>query len=164
MANNHFGEIGDVWKHLPLAEILACAQPSRYWESHAGSASYSLSRSWQREYGIYHLLDRAPSSPALAVSHYRSLVTAAPCIDGYPATYPGSCTLAMSMLGRSVSEYLLCDLDPESIASLQHGARSAGVADLAWCIQDDGIAALWERSVTLTGDDAATTLVAHRSV
>ncbi len=38
MANRHFGRIGDVWKHLPLAEILLLETPRRYWETHAGSA------------------------------------------------------------------------------------------------------------------------------
>gem|GEM_PF-3449085 len=35
MANKHFGSIGDIWKHLPLAEILEIERPRNYWESHA---------------------------------------------------------------------------------------------------------------------------------
>jgi len=34
--NNHFAELGDVWKHLPLAEILRINPPRQYWETHAG--------------------------------------------------------------------------------------------------------------------------------
>jgi hypothetical protein len=78
---------------------------------------------------------------------------------GFPATYPGSGTIAMTVLERSVSEYVLCDLDPDSIASLQHQARSAGVADLALCVQDDGISTLWEHAAALTDEEATTTLV-----
>jgi hypothetical protein len=37
--NNHFAELGDVWKHLPLAEILRINPPRQYCETHAGSAS-----------------------------------------------------------------------------------------------------------------------------
>ena len=33
--NNHFAELGDVWKHLPLAEILRVDPPRAYWETHA---------------------------------------------------------------------------------------------------------------------------------
>ena len=33
MANRHYGRIGDVWKHLPLAEILRIERPGEYWES-----------------------------------------------------------------------------------------------------------------------------------
>src|SRR5436309_1658093 len=43
--NNHFAELGDVWKHLPLAEILRITPPRDYWETHAGSASYALTES-----------------------------------------------------------------------------------------------------------------------
>jgi len=37
MANAHYARIGDVWKHLPLVEVLTFERPGRYWESHAGS-------------------------------------------------------------------------------------------------------------------------------
>ena len=159
MANNHFGEIGDVWKHLPLAEILAQERPVRYWESHAGSATYPLSRSWQREYGIYRILDRAVVTPALAASQYVSLLATLPHGDGYPTLYPGSATLAMRLLGPSVSEYVLCDLDPQSITSLEHEARAVGLTDRVQCIQEDGIAILWERMASLTPAQAAMTLI-----
>ena len=43
--NTHFAELGDVWKHLPLAEILRINLPRQYWETHAGSASYALTES-----------------------------------------------------------------------------------------------------------------------
>lgn len=42
MANRHFGKVADVWKHLPLVEILAVDQPNQYGETHAGSAGYRL--------------------------------------------------------------------------------------------------------------------------
>ena len=57
MANRHFGKIGDVWKHRPLAEILNIGTPRRYWESHAEAARYPLTHSHERDYGIYHFLD-----------------------------------------------------------------------------------------------------------
>src|SRR2546422_7597359 len=43
--NHHFAELGDVWKHLPLAEVLRVNPPRLYWETHAGSASYLLTES-----------------------------------------------------------------------------------------------------------------------
>ena len=50
MANVHYARIGDVWKHLSLAEVLRIGCPRRYWESHAGSSSYPLTRSPERDY------------------------------------------------------------------------------------------------------------------
>jgi hypothetical protein len=49
--NNHFAELGDVWKHLPLAEILRINPPRQYWETHARSASYALTESPSRLHG-----------------------------------------------------------------------------------------------------------------
>ena len=162
MANHHFGEIGDVWKHLPLAEILALERPHRYWESHAGSALYPLTRSWQREYGIYYFLDHASASPLLASSRYRAVVASLPTTDGYPSAYPGSAMLALLELGRAADEYVLCDLDHESIVSLRDGIRSADVSDRPHCVHDDGTAALWERAATLSQPALRQTLAPHR--
>jgi 23S rRNA A2030 N6-methylase RlmJ len=51
--NRHFAELGDVWKHLPLAEILHMDPPRVYWETHAGSASYPLTESPSRLHGLF---------------------------------------------------------------------------------------------------------------
>src|SRR5829696_8752555 len=74
MANVHYARIGDVWKHLPLAEVLAIERPGSYWESHAGSSTYPLTRSPERDYGVFLFLERAGSSSALKGSAYRRLL------------------------------------------------------------------------------------------
>ena len=65
MANVHYAQIGDVWKHLPLAEVLGIEVPRRYLESHAGSASYPLTPSAERSYGVLHFVSEAECSPVL---------------------------------------------------------------------------------------------------
>ena len=70
MANVYYARIGDVWKHLPLAEVLRIERPGRYWESHSGSSSYPLTRSPEREYGVFLFLERADRSSALEGSAY----------------------------------------------------------------------------------------------
>ena len=42
MANPHFANLGDVWKHLLLTEVISWLQPGHYVETHAGSALYAL--------------------------------------------------------------------------------------------------------------------------
>ena len=42
MANHHFGKFADTWKHLVVNEVLADLRPTRYAETHAGSASYPM--------------------------------------------------------------------------------------------------------------------------
>ena len=56
MANSHFGNLGDVWKHLVLAAVLEREPPRWYAETHAGSAAYPLNRDPQREFGIWRFL------------------------------------------------------------------------------------------------------------
>jgi 23S rRNA (adenine2030-N6)-methyltransferase len=72
--NIHFGEIGDLWKHLPLAEILAVERPRRYWQTHDGNAIYELRPSPDRNYGICHFLGNLDRHPPLHETRYVSVV------------------------------------------------------------------------------------------
>ena len=138
MANIHFGGLGDVWKHLVLAEVLEREPPRWYAETHAGSAAYPLNREPQRDFGIWRFLAAAPRFAGLARSRYYAIAES--CAGASPATYPGSSLLAMTILGNN-SSYLLCDLDPGSAADLrswsgQLGLRNCEVAGV------DGMAAV----------------------
>jgi 23S rRNA A2030 N6-methylase RlmJ len=124
MANSHFGNLGDVWKHLVLAEVLEREPPRWYAETHAGSAAYPLNRDLRREFGIWRFLAAAPRSAELARSRYYAIAES--YASASPATYPGSPLLAMTILGNS-SSYLLCDLDPGSAADLRSWSRQLGL-------------------------------------
>lgn len=136
MANQHYGRIGDVWKHLPLAEILTIHRPAEYWESHAGWTRYPLTRSWQRDFGVFQFLAGSEQSPLLAASRYRRVLSSCRVF------YPGSCEIAMRTLGTA-SNYLLCDTDPESVRSLTESASELRITSVR-CEQRDGNDALWE--------------------
>jgi hypothetical protein len=138
MANSHFGNLGDVWKHLVLAEVLEREPPRWYAETHAGSAAYPLDREPQREFGIWSFLAAAPRSAELARSRYYAI--AGSCASASPATYPGSPLLAMTILGNS-SSYLLCDLDPGSAADLRSWSRQLGLRNCEVAAAD-GVAAV----------------------
>jgi len=131
MANHHFGELGDVWKHLPLAELLVLDPPRHYWETHAGTESYLLEPSPTRRHGALRFLAHAPADPDLADCAYLKLLTS------MPGRYPGSGAVAFTLLG-SETRYLLCDLDPESVRSL----RAASVGLDARICETDGVAAI----------------------
>src|SRR5262249_14078030 len=124
MANQHFGNIGDVWKHVVLAEVLEREPPAWYAETHAGSGAYAVVHSGGREYGFVHFLEVAPRFPVLARSRYRAV--AASYLEGEPALYPGSALLAMTLLGDTAS-YLLCDLDRVSVTDLRRWSRELGL-------------------------------------
>ncbi len=142
--NHHFGELGDVWKHLPLAEILRLNPPRHYWETHAGSAGYPLTPSPSRRHGALRFLACAPDEPALQGCAYLQALRARPDV------YPGSPTLAIRALGQK-ARYLFCDIDPQSVASL----RSVS-ADLdARVIEGDGVSTILREAQRVRVDPAA---------
>jgi len=141
MANRNFGNIGDVWKHVVLAEVLEREPPAWYAETHAGSGAYAVVRSGGREYGFLRFLEVAPRFPVLARSPYRAI--AASYVESDRGLYPGSALLAMTMLGDA-SSYLLCDLDRESVTDLRRWSRELGLHSCE-VAEADGMAAVMAR-------------------
>jgi 23S rRNA (adenine2030-N6)-methyltransferase len=149
MANKHYGNIGDIWKHLALAEILGLERPRAYWESHAGSASYPLTPAPERDYGIYRFMARAEASEGLRGSRFWMLLERLRAGAPGPAIYPGSPLVAMSELGPAAS-YLFCDTDGASLAAIGACARELRVpADGVRYVEGDGPAALLDAAARL---------------
>jgi hypothetical protein len=71
VANPHFGNLADVWKHAVLVEVLQREPPGWYAETHAGSGAYAVVRDAEREFGILRFLEVAPRFAVLARSRYR---------------------------------------------------------------------------------------------
>ncbi len=160
MANIHFGRIGDIWKHLPLAEILAIEQPEQFWESHAGSAQYGLTPSLERDYGVMYFLKHAPQSETLAASAYFQLLESL-WADGALRVYPGSPLLAMHALGTRAKRFVFCDLDGRSLATITQAASRRGIAPAqVETIQQDGVTSLVRR-LEMLPEHAATSALAH---
>ncbi len=158
MANRHFAKLADVWKHLPLAEILATDRPRQYWESHAGSGLYAMVDDAERRYGAARVWSVAEADPALAGSRYLAGLRAAnDGGGGRLARYPGSAWLAMAELGRG-AHYLLCDTDPDSADDLRAAAAARGVADRVEVLAADGRDAL---AAALTAADDPGAVLAH---
>jgi 23S rRNA (adenine2030-N6)-methyltransferase len=158
MANVHYAKIGDVWKHLPLAGVLAIERPGRYWESHAGSSSYPLTRSPERDYGVFLFLERAGSSSALKGSAYRRLLYLRERGRTSP-TYPGSPLIAMELLGDT-AEFVFCDLDGQSLATIAEDARALGVpTGRVRLVQGDGVSTLDGELAGLADDEASATFL-----
>jgi 23S rRNA (adenine2030-N6)-methyltransferase len=159
MANVHYAKIGDVWKHLPLAEVLGIGRPGRYyWESHAGSSTYPLTRSPERDYGVFLFLERAGSSSALKGSAYRRLLYLRES-SRTPPTYPGSPLIAMELLGDA-AEFVFCDLDGASLANIEEDARASGVpSDRVRLVQGDGVSAVVDELAALSEEEASATFL-----
>lgn len=141
MANRHFGKLADVWKHLPLAEILSIERPQRYWETHAGNAQYAFIDDPERRYGAAQFVRVAGGRPRLARSRYRAHLRAINPPAGAMGSYPGSPLLAMLERGRECA-YLLCDTDPASGENLRQSATELGLASCTQVVVGDGMTAL----------------------
>ena len=160
MANVHYGEIGDIWKHLPLAEILSLEKPHQYWESHAGSAHYPLTPSLGRDYGAFYLMEHAADAPALSASAYWQVLEGLEQKSGRLLTYPGSPLIAMTVLQRVAARFLFCDIDNGSLLTICDSAQELEVPEgQVECIQDDGVGTLWKAASQTPDQEALKTLV-----
>jgi 23S rRNA (adenine2030-N6)-methyltransferase len=158
MANVHYASIGDVWKHLPLAEILRIEHPIRYWETHSGSSSYPLTHSPERDYGALAFLEQAGRSPGLAGSAYWRLL--ARHGSGRAPTYPGSPLIAMELLGEVGGRFLFCDLDSESLSNIVDDSRVLGVPlGSVRLVEGDGVSNLADELSGLAEDKVAGTFL-----
>ena len=164
VANVHYAKIGDVWKHLPLSEVLRIEVPRRYLESHAGSASYPLTPSAERSYGVLHFLSEAARSPVLDASVYRRLLRGFG-EGGVPKIYPGSPLIAMTLLGSKDGyaqgeQFVFCDLDGTSLSTISEDAHELGLPeDHLRLVEGDGIATLGRELEKLSKEEAAATFL-----
>jgi hypothetical protein len=132
MANRHFGKFGDVWKHLPLAEVLRVEAANRYVESNAGDPEYLLPHDAYRDAGAWRYLEVARRSSVLEAAVYTRLLCAYTSQD--PPRYPGSPVIAREVLGPDAA-FDFGDLSKESLNAL---SRTFGGA--ARCHLMDGAA------------------------
>lgn len=158
MKNRHFGRIGDIWKHLPLAEILRVEKPFSYWESHAGSALYTLTHSLERDYGVFYFIEHTTESPTLEASVYKHILNTYQQ-NGQLSSYPGSPLIALKLLHENKSKFLFCDIDNESLKNIQEVADVEGASKVVEVIHADGIHTLAEKAAKLSVQDASNTFV-----
>lgn len=157
MANKHFGRIGDVWKHLPLAEILSIEQPRQYWETHAGSAYYKLTHSMERDYGVFSFYSLSKKSEVLSLTKYQQLLDSL-ISDDDDSRYPGSPLIALYY--SSSENFLFCDLDGDSLNTIADSASLKGKSEYSpTLIRSDGVLAVKEAFLQLSEDEIADTLI-----
>lgn len=140
MANHHFANVGDVLKHLVLAEVLISEPPGSYFETHAGSLDYPLVDRDPGPGGVWDFLVAAEANEELGVSAYVKILATTAGTEADPGRYPGSVGIALQILGPK-ARFVACDRDAATCRSLKTGLRAAGASD-ATVLQRDGLAAL----------------------
>ena len=147
MANKHFGNLADVFKHLTLAEALAVLRPAEYWESHAGAAYYretpGAAVPIEREHGVYRFAKVGADQSVLRQSRYHRILSAD--LAGNPPMAPGSPRIACLLPGQNVRRQLFCDLDAASLQTIvgpENKAAGGVPPEKIECVQDDGVSVL----------------------
>lgn len=138
----HAGNVGDVWKHCVLVEVLrrarASGTPVTYVESHAGAGRYALGPTGEWTEAIGRLWTREDAARDDAVGRYVALCRAVGAGESRPESYPGSPLLAQAVLGDSGS-LQLWERDPEAGAQLRDALDADAGASV---VCDDGLTAL----------------------
>ncbi len=137
MANQHFANLGDVWKHLWLAGVVSGLRPGQYIETHAGSALYRLADDAERALGVRTFLAASRGCDLLRSSPY--WLRLAEFAAGGEPSYPGSPLLAMRLLGRAC-RYVFCDTDRVSVDDLLAARDRLGLRDRVRVVHGDGLA------------------------
>lgn len=148
MPYTHSGEIGDVWKHLPLAEILKIEKPLRYHETNAACAQYILPGNSATAYGIYKLLGYQDA--ALQSSQYLTLQRA----NGIEQNrcYLGSPAIAMRTLGSTTS-YFFHDIESESLQNITDNTKNNHLPYTISLFNQDSIHTVTQSAYQLGPDD-----------
>ena len=117
--NHHFGNVGDVLKHLVLMQIAGATQPPRYLETHAGCFHYTLEdRPGPIPGGVWDFLKSTPAHEVLAKSSYGNLLGNIAGTSNRPGIYPGSMRCVWEACGTRC-EYVASDVDPFARESLR---------------------------------------------
>ncbi len=140
----HAGNVGDVWKHLVLVEVLRRARatgPVSYVESHAGEGEYALGPTGEWTEGIGRLWEDGAGvaeSDTDALYHYTALCRRLGSGATRPERYPGSPLLARTVLGPE-ADLTLFERDAEACERLRAVLGEAATMQLHCA---DGLAAL----------------------
>lgn len=138
MGYTHYGKQAEVWKHLPLCDLIAIEQPSVYVETNSAYAEYNLQATPEQCYGIYHFLEKA-TTHAVNDSLYSRLERAALAEN----RYIGSPGLAMAILGEK-SHYIFFDIDADALRSIEEFGKKHELSDRIELHHRDSIAGMRE--------------------
>jgi 23S rRNA (adenine2030-N6)-methyltransferase len=121
----HFGKQAEVWKHLPLCDVMENESPSVYLETNSAYADYLLERTPEQEYGIFHFIDKGQCVDELKNTTYYQLESSAM----QKSCYLGSPALAMSILQDKVDNYIFFDIDKEALNNISRFSSKLGLVD-----------------------------------
>ena len=154
----HAGNVGDVWKHCALIEVLrrvAASSRVAYLDTHAGEGRYALGATGEWTEGIGRLWEHPPNQSDGAVARYVDLCRRIGEGRERPVRYPGSPMIARAVLGADASMTLwdrdapICD----ALRIVVGGDERVSVA----C--DDGLVAIADAAAAAERDADVVVLI-----
>jgi 23S rRNA A2030 N6-methylase RlmJ len=152
VGNHKAGNVGDLWKHLALAEAISIERPRSFWDAYAGNAECPLPDPRPEVFRILGSgrLSHLQNSTYADVLQYFSRDREA---------FPGSPGIALRLLGQT-SEFLFVDTDSKSLENIRLVAGQLGVPEPALeTFQGDGRRRVLEQLDRTSACDEADALV-----
>ncbi len=124
MAYRHYGNIGDIWKHLSLCDIVSGEEVKTYVETNSAYFDYKLENTPGQQYGIGHFSRKAASNKKLRESEYFRVIS--PYLS--KGRYPGSFAQVISILNGKDCNYICFDTDRTALESLRANAAQLDIS------------------------------------
>jgi len=139
MPYQHYGNIGDIWKHLPLCNFIQNENPRKYIETNSAFPLYQLERTPRKEYGIFTYFEKIPQSDILKNSLYSRLIGDLEENKSGLKVYLGSPGLAMSYLSRISAEFIFFDIEKEPLDEIMRFGEKLGIRTKVKIFHQDSI-------------------------
>ncbi|RCW50261.1 23S rRNA (adenine(2030)-N(6))-methyltransferase RlmJ [Paenibacillus prosopidis] len=145
MPYSHYGEIGDVWKHLPLCFFLTEEKPTVNIESNSAYPIYRLNQTDERNYGVFHLFEQVSNSDRyvnIESSPYLQILKKIPGNQETLQTYLGSPGLALEIL-KDRGQFIFCDIEADPLQNIMDYVRQIHLDNRVKTVQGDSKDRLW---------------------
>lgn len=133
MGYAHFGKQAEVWKHLPLCDVMVNEMPQVYIETNSAYADYLLTSTPEQMYGIYHFIEKAKDNVLLKNCGYFQLENTAMKDN----IYLGSPALAMNIFREKIDKYIFYDIDREALRCVERYAENNSLKERTETICQD---------------------------
>jgi len=132
----HAAEIGDLWKHLPLCEVLKIENPTRYFETNSAFAEYQLDNTSQQKYGVLLAYKEDGSKKLHKSSYFQILDTIG---FNHKHHYLGSPGLAMTILHNNKVNFFFHDIEKEPLDNIIKFSYKLNIQDKVSIVCGDSI-------------------------
>lgn len=150
MPYKHSGEIGDVWKHLPLCDVLKIEAPRNYYETNSAYAEYQLPVNNQNQYGIFYVYEKVGYELLEAYTYFKIL-------DEIKLKrkhrYYGSPALAMTILCNDNTSFYFHDIEKEPLDNILKYSEKQNIQGKVATVLGDSISAFMQDSYCFNQKD-----------